>query len=228
MEDWEINADKYSNQIDKIVSQMHEDDFFDSHSISEMMKILEKLREAKTQLSQIYTEQKEVIEGLFEKNGGGADNKKALEWDNELTEINYYCEIARDFIPELEEMLQEKGEEMEEKENPEEVFEGLSDMREPVEGQPEGEKVDLEKEPESQTIDFDKEVAEKYKKEAGEIIVDRETTGKRPTDTAKEGEMMKKNLMNQIGETLNPEEEKAPKAPEVQERDEEREDERQK
>lgn len=225
MEDWEINADKYSNQIDKIVSQMHEDDFFDSHSISEMMKILEKLREAKTQLSQIYTEQKEVIEGLFEKNGGGADNKKALEWDNELTEINYYCEIARDFIPELEEMLQEKGKKMEEKENPEEVFEGLSDMREPVEGQPEGEKVELKEEPESQTIDFDKEVTEKYKKEAGEIIVDRETTGKKPTDIDMEGGITKDNLMKQIKKMLNPEEEKTS---EVQKRDEEREEERQK
>ena len=219
MEDWEKNADKYCNQVDKIALQMREDDFFDSHTSSEMRKMLEKLIGAETQLSQIYTGQKKVTEKLFEKNGGGADNEKARKWDNELTEIKYFCEIARDFIPELEEMLQEKGEKMEEKGKPEEVFEGLSDMREPAED--ETEELFEEEEVEDNTIEFDGEIAEEYKKEAKKMIRERTPDGKSPTDVIREGAETKRKLMAQIQKTMKPAKEDV--QPKLQKEEKERE-----
>ncbi len=226
MRNSENEVGKYCNQIDEIVSQMHEDDFYETHAVSRMKEMLATLKGAEEQLSAVYTIQEEKMNESCDKNGGGADNKEAHELKGELREIDYYCEIARDFIPELEAMLQEKDETEEKKENPEEEYEAyfddLPNMRDEA---PEETGVELEEEPESQTIDFDEEVTDKYKKEAKEIIEDRGIAGKKPTDVTREGEVTKIKLMKQIEETLNPEEGKTQDVPA---KEEEREEERQK
>ncbi len=225
MRNSENEVGKYCNQIDEIVSQMHEDDFYETHAVSRMKEMLATLKGAEEQLSAVYTIQEEKMNESCDKNGGGADNKEAHELKGELREIDYYCEIARDFIPELEAMLQKKDETEEEIENPEEeYFGGLPNMRDEVLAETAEMEVDLEEEFKNQTVNFDGEVEKEYKEEAKEIIEDREIVGKKPTDVTRAGEVMKRELMNQIGKTLNPEESKQ----KVSEKEEEREEERQK
>lgn len=198
---------QYFNQINEIDSQMQKDDFFETHSASKMSKMLEILEIAEEQLSVIYTEQEAKMEKLFDENGGGADNKEVFLLEGELTEINYYCEIARDCISELEEMLQEKDEVIEdEKESQEEVFEGLPNMRENSENEKEKTEEDFEGEAKGQTIEVsDDDVEKKFINEAKGIIAsrDEEFVGENPMSTVHNGELKKKNLMRQIGKTMN-------------------------